>query len=81
MSKDRDRIIFWRDDGKWANKRNNADKASSLHDNQSDATDAARGRKNGDILLVRSPRPRAAAWIVGAVSISTDCHVTVGNDC
>jgi hypothetical protein len=43
MSKDRDRIIFRRDDGKWANKRNDADRASSLHDNQSDATVAARG--------------------------------------
>ena len=38
-------------------------------------------RKNGDILLFRSPRPRAAAWIVGAVTISTDCHVTAGNNC
>jgi hypothetical protein len=42
MSKNRDRIIFRRDDGKWANKRNDADKASSIHDTQGDATDAAR---------------------------------------
>jgi hypothetical protein len=42
MSKNLDRIIFRRDDRKWANKRNDADKASSLHDTQSDATDAAR---------------------------------------
>jgi uncharacterized protein DUF2188 len=42
MSKNSDRIIFRRDDGKWANKRNDSDKASSLHDTQGDATDAAR---------------------------------------
>jgi hypothetical protein len=42
MSKDRDRIIFRRDDGKWANKRNDADKASSVHNTQGDATDAGR---------------------------------------
>ena len=42
MSKDRDRIIFRRDDGKWVNKRNDAYKASSIHDSQGDATDAAR---------------------------------------
>lgn len=43
MSKDRDRIIFRRDDGKWANKRNDSNKASSVHDNQEDATNVARG--------------------------------------
>lgn len=42
MSKDRDRIIFRRDDGEWANKRNDADKASSVHDTQGDATNVAR---------------------------------------
>jgi hypothetical protein len=42
MSKDRDRIIFRRDDGKWANKRNDGDKASSIHDTQGEATHAAR---------------------------------------
>ena len=42
MSKDRDRIIFQRDDGKWANKRNDADKASSVHDAQGDAINVAR---------------------------------------
>ena len=43
MSKDRDRIIFRRDDGKWANKRNDAEKPSSLHETQKDAADTARG--------------------------------------
>ena len=42
MSKDRDRIISRRDDGKWANKRNDADKASSLHGTQGDAANAAK---------------------------------------
>jgi len=42
MSKDRDRIVYRRDDNKWANKRNDASKASSLHDTQSDAEKAAR---------------------------------------
>ena len=42
MSKDRDRMVYKRDDGKWANKRNDADKASSLHDTQREAEQAAR---------------------------------------
>lgn len=31
MSKGRDRMVYQRDDGKWANKRNDAEKPSSLH--------------------------------------------------
>jgi hypothetical protein len=42
MSKDNDRTVFRRDDGKWVNKRNDADKASSLHDTQKEAWDVAR---------------------------------------
>jgi hypothetical protein len=42
MSKDRDRTVYRRDDGVWVNKRNDADKASSLHDNQGDANKAAK---------------------------------------
>lgn len=42
MSKGRDRTISRRNDGSWANKRNDADKASSLHDTQKEAIDAAR---------------------------------------
>jgi hypothetical protein len=42
MSKGRDRIVFHRKDGTWANKRNDSDKASSLHDTQSDAEKTAR---------------------------------------
>ena len=42
MSKGSDRTVYRRDDGQWANKRNDADKASSVHDKQGDAEKAAR---------------------------------------
>ncbi|MGP9820039.1 DUF2188 domain-containing protein [Salinarimonas sp. NSM] len=42
MSKDQDRMISKRSDGKWANKRNDASRASTLHNTQRDAIDAAR---------------------------------------
>ncbi|HDK26705.1 MAG TPA: DUF2188 domain-containing protein, partial [Candidatus Atribacteria bacterium] len=42
MSKGRDRTVYRRNDGKWANKRNDADKASSLHETQKDAIESAR---------------------------------------
>ena len=42
MSKGRDRTIFRRSDGTWANKRNDAEKPSSLHNTQKDAEKAAR---------------------------------------
>lgn len=41
MSKDRDRTVFRKDDGTWANKRKDADKASSVHDTQKEAIGAA----------------------------------------
>lgn len=40
--KGRDRVVSQRPDGKWANKRNDADRASSLHDTQKDAAEAAK---------------------------------------
>lgn len=43
MSKGRDRTISKRSDGKWANKRNDAAKASSLHNTQKEAEQAGRG--------------------------------------
>ena len=43
MSKGQDRTVYKRDDGKWVNKRNDAEKASSLHDTQREAAQAARG--------------------------------------
>jgi len=42
MSKGRDRTIYRRDDGKWANKRNDAGKSSSVHDTQQNAVDSAK---------------------------------------
>lgn len=42
MSKKQDRTVYRRDDGEWANKRSDADKASSLHDTQKEAEVAAR---------------------------------------
>jgi hypothetical protein len=38
--KDQDRMVFRRPDG-WANKRNDADRASSVHDTQAEAIKAA----------------------------------------
>ena len=40
--KGRDRVVSKRPDGQWANKRNDADKASTLHDTQRDAIKAAK---------------------------------------
>ena len=42
MSKGRDRTVFRRDDGTWANKRNDAGKASSVHSTQRDALNAGK---------------------------------------
>lgn len=42
MSKGRDRMVWQRDDKKWANKRNDAEKASSVHDTQREAIEAAK---------------------------------------
>jgi len=42
MSKGRDRIVSRRDDGKWENKRNDASRASSVHDTQRNAIDATK---------------------------------------
>lgn len=43
MSKGKDRTVYRRDDGNWANKRNDADRASSLHRTQREAEQAAKG--------------------------------------
>ena len=42
MSKDQDRTVSRREDGQWENKRNDANRASSVHDTQAKAADAAR---------------------------------------
>ena len=38
----KDRIVYRRKDGTWVNKRNDSDKASSLHTTQKDAENTAR---------------------------------------
>ena len=40
MAKNQDRMVY-KKDGKWVNKRNDAGRASSVHDTQKDAIDAA----------------------------------------
>jgi hypothetical protein len=42
MSKGRDRTVYRRGDGQWANKRNDTDRASSVHPTQAEAETAAR---------------------------------------
>ena len=42
MSKPQDRVVTQRPDGSWANQRNDAGRASSVHDTQRAAIDAAR---------------------------------------
>ena len=42
MSKKQDRMVSHRSDGQWANKRNDAQRASSLHNTQAAAENAAR---------------------------------------
>lgn len=42
MSKDRDRTVYRTNNKTWANKRHDANKASSLHSTQKEANDAAR---------------------------------------
>ncbi|PSB56819.1 DUF2188 domain-containing protein [Chamaesiphon polymorphus] len=42
MSKPQDRTISRRDDGSWENKRNDAERASSVHDTQKDAVARAK---------------------------------------
>lgn len=36
------RTVYRRDDGKWVNKRNDSNRASSLHDTQKEAENSAR---------------------------------------
>lgn len=43
MSKDRDRTVYQKPDGSWANKRNDASRAGSKHPTQKEAVAAAKG--------------------------------------
>ena len=49
MSKKQDRTIYKRSDGKWANQRNDGQRASSLHPTQKSAIETAKDqlRKQG----------------------------------
>ncbi|KAF5053150.1 hypothetical protein DSECCO2_401500 [anaerobic digester metagenome] len=42
MSKKQDRMVYQREDGKWANKRNDSERASTLHDTQKEAAKTAK---------------------------------------
>lgn len=42
MSKKQDRTVYQRQDGKWANKRNDRQRVSSVHDTQRGAVDKAK---------------------------------------
>ncbi len=42
MAKGRDRMVSRRPDGTWENKRNDSDRASSLHETQGEAVEAAK---------------------------------------
>lgn len=55
MAKGKDRTVYKRDDGKWVNKRNDADRAGSVHGAQRDAIGAAKdmlGNSRGGELTV-----------------------------
>lgn len=56
MSKGRDRTIYQRGDGKWVNKRNDAGRASSIHDTQREAASTGKGmlgRQGGGELTIK----------------------------
>jgi hypothetical protein len=42
VSKDRDRTVYQRPDGKWVNKRHDADRASGIHEKQDEAAKQAK---------------------------------------
>lgn len=61
MSKKQDRTISRRPDGSWENKRNDANRASSVHKTQADAITSARdmlGNQGGGELSVKGRNGR-----------------------
>jgi len=57
-AKGSDRTVFQREDGKWVNKRNDADKVSTVHATQREAEEAAREMlavQGGGELTVKGP--------------------------
>jgi hypothetical protein len=71
--KGRDRTVFRNEDGMWANKRNDADKASSLHDTQGEANKAA-----AEMLHNQGGGERTTMGIHGTI-VSKDT-IAPGND-
>lgn len=56
MAKDTDRTVYRLPDGRWANKRDGADRPATVHDRQKDAVDAARtnlGNAGGGELKIK----------------------------
>lgn len=61
MSKPNDRMVFQRPDGTWANKRNDSDRASSVHSTQKTAIAAAKqmlGNQGGGELTLKGVNGR-----------------------
>jgi len=61
MSKPQDRMVYRRGDGQWANQRNDADRASSVHSNQKAAVAAAKqmlGNQGGGELTTKGVNGR-----------------------
>lgn len=60
MSKGRDRTVYRTKEGLWANKRNDADKASGLHQRQGEAAKEAKGmlmnQGGGELTIVGRDR-------------------------
>jgi len=58
MSKKQDRMVYRRPNGEWVNKRNDSDRASTVHDTQNEAERTARNmlRNQGGGELVTKGR-------------------------
>ena len=57
MSKNQDRTVSKRTDGKWENRRNDASRATSIHDTQKSAIDAAKsniGKQGGGEVTIKA---------------------------
>ena len=73
MSKGRDRTVYKREDDKWVNKRNDAEKASSVHETQAEANKAA-----AEMLHNQGGGERTTMGIHGQI-VSKDT-ISPGND-
>ncbi len=73
MSKQNDRTVYRREDHQWVNKLNSSDRASSLHQTQSEANRAA-----GDMLKNSGGGERTTMGIHGSI-VSKDT-IAPGNE-